>query len=124
MWPGGSHLWGAELFARFGIRAFDQDTPNPAMDAFASQVPSIALDLHPGDVLLRDPGMLHRGTPNPTAEPRSMLTLGYFRAGQAYGFGDPEYNLTPEAFEALHPAVRRLVAARYAAGVRYPAVKR
>ena len=115
VWPGGSHLWGAELFARFGIRAFDQDTDNPAMEAFVRDIPSLALDLHPGDVLLRDPGMLHRGTPNTTPEPRSMLTIGYFRAGQRYEFGHPEYNLTPSAFEALHPHVKALVRQRYLA---------
>lgn len=116
VWPGGSHLWGAELFTRFGIRAFDQDADNPGMEAFARDIPSIALDLYPGDVLLRDPGMLHRGTPNTAPEPRSMLTIGYFRAGHRYAFGHPEYNLTPAAFEALHPRVKALVEQRYLAG--------
>lgn len=124
VWPGGSHLWGAELFTRFGLRAFDQDADNPAMEAFASRVPSIALDLHPGDVLLRDPGMLHRGTPNTTPEPRSMLTIGYFRAGQRYEYGHPEYNLTLEAFDALHPRVKALVAQRYLAGAGYTVMRR
>jgi ectoine hydroxylase-related dioxygenase (phytanoyl-CoA dioxygenase family) len=124
VWPGGSHLWNAEAFARFGVRAFDQDTANPSMEAFARQVPSVALDLHPGDVLLRDPGMLHRGTPNTTPEPRSMLTIGYFRAGQRYEFGHPEYNLTPESFEALHPRVKALVAQRYLAGTGSAVVRR
>ena len=113
IWPGGSHLWRHEHFSRFGIGAFDQDIPNPAMEAFARHLPSVELDLHPGDILLRDPGTLHRGTPNRTPEPRSMLTIGYFRAGQRYGFGHPEYNLTAEAFAALDPRVRDLMAHRY-----------
>lgn len=113
VWPGGSHLWQREHFARFGVRAFDQDVGNPAMEAFAKQIPSLELDLHPGDVLLRDPGMLHRGTPNTTPEARSMLTIGYFRHGQRYEYGRPEYNLTAEAFEALDPRVRELMAHRY-----------
>lgn len=33
--------------------------------------------LHPGDVMIRSPLALHRGTPNRTAQPRPMIVLGY-----------------------------------------------
>ena len=113
VWPGGSHLWSGEAFTRFGLVAFDQDKENPRMTAFANRLPSVKLDLMPGDLLLRDPGMLHRGTPNPTAEPRVMLTLGYFRDGVRYAFGDPEYSLDDASFAALDPKVQGLMEKRY-----------
>ena len=113
VWPGGSHLWDAAHFARFGLGAFDQDKENPRMTAFANQLASTRLDLIPGDLLLRDPGMLHRGTPNPTLEPRVMLTIGYFRDGVQYAYGDPAYSLDDASFATLDPRVQRLMAYRY-----------
>ncbi len=124
VWPGGSHLWRAESFSRYGLQPFDQDKPNPAMERFAAQLPSLRLDLRPGDVLLRDPAMLHRGTPNTTPEPRVMLTIGYFREGVRYAFGDPRDNVDAQAWEALDPRVRTLMAHRVESGMGYPAVRR
>ena len=116
VWPGGNPLWQPELFARAGARPFEQDAANPAMERFVRGLPSVRLDLRPGDVLLRDPGMLHRGTPNTTPEPRIMLTIGYFREGAKYSFGHPEYNLDAAALAALDPRVRRLMEPRLRAG--------
>ena len=124
VWPGGSHLWSGEQFARFGLAAFDQDKENPRMAAFANRLPSVKLDLLPGDLLLRDPGMLHRGTPNPTADPRVMLTVGYFRDGVQYAFGDPEYSLDDASFAALDPRVRRMMEQRYRSKTGFGAVYR
>ena len=124
VWPGGSHLWRAEVFSKHGLRPFDQDKPNPAMERFASQVPSHKLDLRPGDVLLRDPAMLHRGTPNATPEPRAMLTIGYFREGVAYAFGNPADNVDDESWGTLDPRVRRLMEFRLRSGAAYPALHR
>lgn len=119
VWPGGSHLWRRDLFAKHEMKPFAQDLANPRLEDLIRYVPSRKLELYPGDVLVRDPGMLHRGTTNPTPEPRVMLTLGYFRAGYTYRFGDPSYSLDEAAFRALDPSVRRLVEYRYRSGVSY-----
>lgn len=124
VWPGGSHLWRPEVFTRFGLRPFDQDKANPEMERFAAQVPSMPLDLQPGDLLLRDPAMLHRGTPNATPDPRIMLTIGYFRAGVQYAFGNPRDNVDEATWDALDPRVRRLMETRFRSGAGYPAVHR
>ena len=66
VWPGGSHLWRSEKFSKFNLHPFIQDDVNPTVEAFASHIPSKKIDLRPGELLIRDPGMWHRGTPNPT----------------------------------------------------------
>jgi len=52
--------------------------------------------------------MWHRGNPNPTDEPRTMLTTSYFRRDFLYDYGDPLYNLDRPLFDALDPSVRGL----------------
>jgi ectoine hydroxylase-related dioxygenase (phytanoyl-CoA dioxygenase family) len=123
VWPGGSHLWRRDLFAKYEMKPFGQDVRHPELEAFAERIPSRQLELAPGDILLRDPGMLHRGTPNPTLEPRVMLTLGYFRAGYVYKFGDPKYNLDTEIFDGLSAEVQKLVAYRFKSGIGYPMLR-
>ena len=54
--------------------------------------------------------MWHRGTPNPTDEPRTMLTSGYFRKDYFYPYGDPNYNLDEKLYAELDPSVRELFA--------------
>jgi ectoine hydroxylase-related dioxygenase (phytanoyl-CoA dioxygenase family) len=108
VWPGGSHLWRAEIFDRFNLVPFTQDDPNPDLEAFAGHIPSKLLELRPGDLMIRDPGMLHRGTPNPTDQPRTMLTAGYFRGDYYYPYGDTRYNLDDELYKALDPQVQQL----------------
>jgi ectoine hydroxylase-related dioxygenase (phytanoyl-CoA dioxygenase family) len=108
VWPGGSHLWYSEKFLRFGVRPFVQDGENPLVEAFAAHIPSKKIELRPGDLLIRDPGMWHRGNPNPIDEPRTMLTTSYFRREFFYDYGDPEHNLDEELFNAFDPAVREL----------------
>ena len=108
VWPGGSHLWRGALFERFGLEPFIQDARNPPVEQFAEHMSTKKIDLHPGDLLLRDPGMWHRGTPNPTDEPRTMLTIGCFRQGYVYEYGDPHYNLSSQLFEQLPPAIKRM----------------
>lgn len=110
VWPGGSHLWRSEMFRKFNVQPFVQDDPNPNVEAFASLIPSTLIELRPGDLMIRDPGMLHRGTPNPTDEPRTMLTAGYFRSDYYYPYGDPRYNLDNELYRKLDPPVRQLFA--------------
>jgi hypothetical protein len=66
--------------------------------------------LNPGEILIRDLAMWHRGTPNPTDKPRTMLTIGFFRGDHAYGYGDPSFNLDREAWNRLHPRVKKMFA--------------
>jgi ectoine hydroxylase-related dioxygenase (phytanoyl-CoA dioxygenase family) len=110
VWPGGSHLWRSEMFRKFNVQPFVQDDPNPDVEVLAGFIPSTLIELRPGDLMIRDPGMLHRGTPNPTAEPRTMLTAGYFRSDYYYPYGDPRYNLDDELYRELEPSVRQLFA--------------
>jgi ectoine hydroxylase-related dioxygenase (phytanoyl-CoA dioxygenase family) len=108
VWPGGSHLWRSEKFFKFNLHPFIQDDVNPTVEVFASYLPSKKIELHPGDLLIRDPGMWHRGTPNQTDEPRTMLTSGYFRKDYYYGYGDPLHNLDEELYKELDPSVQEL----------------
>ncbi|MGC4097219.1 MAG: phytanoyl-CoA dioxygenase family protein [Nitrospira sp.] len=110
VWPGGSHLWRSDKFFKFNLRPFVQDELNPSVEAFASHIPSKKIELKPGELLIRDPGMLHRGTPNPTDEPRTMLTAGYFRRDYHCTYGDPNYNLDDRLFQELAPAIQELFA--------------
>jgi len=110
VWPGGSHLWRSEIFRKFNVRPFVQDDPNPDVELIAGFIPSTLIELRPGDLMIRDPGMLHRGTPNPTDEPRTMLTAGYFRSDYYYPYGDPGYNLDEELYGELEPSLRQLFA--------------
>ncbi|HET9622891.1 MAG TPA: phytanoyl-CoA dioxygenase family protein [Kofleriaceae bacterium] len=110
VWPGGSHLWHGEPFFKFGVLPFTQDGENPTVEALMEHVPSKKIELAPGDLLIRDPGMWHRGTPNPTDEPRTMLTTSYFRSSFYYDYGDPLHNLDEAQFAALDPAIKPLFA--------------
>ena len=64
----------------------------------------------PGEILIRDLAMWHRGTPNPTTEPRTMLTLGFFRGDYYYGYGETAANVDEESFPQLHPRIQRMFA--------------
>lgn len=108
IWPGGTHLWRPEVLTRLGLSDDVQDGPNPAMEAFAAGLPSRRVLLEPGDALIRDAGMLHRGTANLTDEPRMMLTICYMRPGHAHDYGSPRFNLDPDLLAGLPPPVRPL----------------
>ena len=108
VWPNGSHLWSSEFLDRQGVSDEVQDGSNPALEELASQLPSERLLLEPGSLLIRNPGMLHRGTPNRTRRPRSMLTICYLRHDYTYDYGASEYNLDTELFERLAPEAQRL----------------
>jgi ectoine hydroxylase-related dioxygenase (phytanoyl-CoA dioxygenase family) len=110
VWPGGSHLWHGEMFFKFGVLPFVQDGTNPTVEALMEHLPSKKIDLVPGDLLIRDPGMWHRGNPNPTDEPRTMLTTSYFRRTFYYDYGDPLHNLDDGLFAALDPSIKSMFA--------------
>jgi ectoine hydroxylase-related dioxygenase (phytanoyl-CoA dioxygenase family) len=108
VWPVGSHLWSSELLERHGLSDEVQDGPNPRLEQLARTLPSERLLLEPGSLLIRDPGMLHRGTANRSRRPRTMLTVCYLRRDYDYDYGDIEYNLDSELFGRLDPGVQRL----------------
>jgi ectoine hydroxylase-related dioxygenase (phytanoyl-CoA dioxygenase family) len=110
VWPGGSHLWQNRLLDQLDLHTDVLDGRNPACEEFATLFPSRKVVLEPGDLLIRDPGLLHRGTVNATDEPRSMLTLCYFRQGHTHDYGQVEYNLDRALWERLDPRCRRLFA--------------
>jgi ectoine hydroxylase-related dioxygenase (phytanoyl-CoA dioxygenase family) len=110
VWPGGSHLWRNELLRRLQVNDDVQDGRNPEFEWFATLFPSRKVELFPGDVLVRDPGLMHRGTVNDSDQPRSMLTISYFREGFTHDYGNAEHNLDRELWEALEPRMKRLFA--------------
>jgi ectoine hydroxylase-related dioxygenase (phytanoyl-CoA dioxygenase family) len=108
VWPGGSHLWDDDVLRRHGVEANVQDGRNEPAEEFARHFDSRKLLLSPGDVLIRDPAMWHRGTPNESDEPRVMLTISYFRRGCDYDYGSVEHNLDPALYEQLDPRAQRV----------------
>jgi ectoine hydroxylase-related dioxygenase (phytanoyl-CoA dioxygenase family) len=108
VWPLGSHFWSPEVLERHGLSDDVQDGANPRLEQLARAFPSERLLLKPGSLLIRDPGMLHRGTPNRTRRPRTMLTVCYLRRDHDYDYGTAEYNLDSELFDGLDPGVQRL----------------
>jgi ectoine hydroxylase-related dioxygenase (phytanoyl-CoA dioxygenase family) len=110
VWPGGSHMWNSSLMNTYGLSPNVQDGRNPPVERVADYFPSIKVVLAPGEILIRDLAMWHRGTPNPTDKARTMLTIGYFREDKAYGYGDPSFNLDEALFRKLHPRIQRMFA--------------
>lgn len=110
VWPGGSHLWDSAFLGRFGLVPNVQDGRNPPVERLAEYFPSVKVVLKPGEILIRDLAMWHRGTPNPTNHPRTMLTVGMFRADHEYGYGSPSFNLDDTLYEQLDPRIQRMFA--------------
>ena len=110
VWPGGSHMWDSNFLRPFGLVPNVQDGRNPVVERLAEYFPSIKVVLKPGEILIRDLAMWHRGTPNPTDQPRTMLTIGMFRADHEYGYGSPSYNLDDALYGRLDPRIRRMFA--------------
>jgi hypothetical protein len=114
VWYSGGHLWRNEVLAAVGFDDDVQDGDNPHAEALAAALPSRRVTLEPGDVLVRDPGLLHRGTVIHTDEPRTMLTMAFFRTGEDHSYGDARYNLDEALFAALDAEVRPLFAHAFA----------
>jgi len=108
VWYGGSHLWRNDVLAPLGFNDDVQDGTNAAAEGLAAALPSRRLELELGDVVIRDPGLLHRGTVNHTPTPRSMLTACFFRRGADHSYGEAAYSLDRELWESLEPEVRGL----------------
>ena len=110
VWPNGSHLWQPAMLDRYGLSDDVQDGVNENMEEFARLLPSRRLVLEPGSVLIRDAGLLHRGTPNLTEAPRAMLTICYLRRTHSHDYGDSRFNFDDVLYKKLSPAVQRLFA--------------
>jgi ectoine hydroxylase-related dioxygenase (phytanoyl-CoA dioxygenase family) len=110
VWPGGSHMWTAPLMRALALEPNVQDGRNPAVERVAEYFPSIKVALMPGEILIRDLAMWHRGTPNTTDEPRSMLTISFFRKDKAYGYGNTAYNIDEPLYQQLNPRMQRMFA--------------
>lgn len=119
VWPGGSHMWGASLLRPFGLVPNVQDGRNPPVERLAQYFPSIRVVLKPGEILIRDLAMWHRGTPNPTDSQRTMLTIGMFRGDYEYGYGDAKYNLDAELYQQLDPRIQKMFAHAYGPGAAF-----
>ncbi|MFN3652157.1 MAG: phytanoyl-CoA dioxygenase family protein [Armatimonadota bacterium] len=86
-------------------------TPGKAdLERLAPTLPSCRANLPAGSLLLRDPRVWHRGTPNRSSAPRPHLALVYTRPW--YRFEQAVPTLTRAAFDALSERARRLL--RYA----------
>ncbi len=85
--------------------------PGPMeLERLAPELPSRRANLPAGSILLRDPRMWHRGTPNRSQTPRPHLALVYVRSW--YRFEQQVPALSRAAWEALPETHRRLL--RYA----------
>ncbi|WP_173085982.1 phytanoyl-CoA dioxygenase family protein [Phytohabitans rumicis] len=112
VWPCGSHLWRDDVIrGQLGFDDTVQDGRNPDFEWLASLFPSRRVALDPGDVLIRDPALMHRGTVNHTDRPRTMLAICYFRDGLTHNYGHLDLNLDRELYEGLAPHVRHLFSA-------------
>ena len=120
VWYSGAHLWRNEVLAAVGFDDEIQDGANADSEALAAALPSRRITLDPGDVLVRDPGLLHRGTPNHTDVPRTLLTMAYFRAGEDHSYGDVSFSLDERLFAALEPEARALFAHAFAPSAERP----
>jgi len=121
IWTGGSHLWSNAVLEKFEWKDDVQDGSNPWLEWFATLFPSRRVVLEPGDMLIRDPGLMHRGTVNDTDEPRTMLTLCYFRHGESHDYGRIEFNLDRPLWENLAPEARGLFAHEFESASAKPA---
>jgi hypothetical protein len=73
-----------------------------------SEIKMIPISLDVGDVLIRHPWTLHRGTPNKTVTPRSLVTIRYVR--NWYCDSSREVNSIPAGvWNALSPEQKNMV---------------
>ena len=73
----------------------------------AGEVTLEPLLLEPGDMMIRTPLALHRGTPNATDEPRPMIVLGYVM--HWLHTANVELNVPRAFYESLPPQTQQLL---------------
>lgn len=110
IWPCGSHLWRDDVLRGLGFDDTVQDARNPDFEWLASLYPSRRIVAEPGDLIIRDPALMHRGTVNHTDAPRTMLAICYFREGLDHNYGRLDLSLDRELYDGLPAAVRPLFA--------------
>jgi ectoine hydroxylase-related dioxygenase (phytanoyl-CoA dioxygenase family) len=69
-----------------------------------------------GDVIIRAPIALHRGTPNRTPQPRPMIVLGYVR--RWLHTPHVQLNVPRASYERLSPTVRQMLRCEVTDGLR------
>jgi ectoine hydroxylase-related dioxygenase (phytanoyl-CoA dioxygenase family) len=101
LWPG-THLW--KNFLEHHLVWAVQDGRNRGMDELVTHLRSVKVELRPGDVLVRNPGTWHRGTPNPLPQPRTMM-IGVYgsRRVKICPYGSPYFNVDRTVYESLSP---------------------
>ena len=89
-----------------GTHRMPRDEANRAVQSGAIEMQPILLEL--GDVLIRHPWALHRGTPNTSDTPRALLTIRYVR--HWYADNSREVNAIPqEVWQSLTPEQRSVM---------------
>ena len=106
VWPGGSHMWTTGLLKRHGLEPNVQDGRNPVVERLAEYFPSIKVVLKPGEILIRDLAMWHRGTPNRSQEARPNLALIYSRPWLKTHY--PPIEIPQSTYEGLSERARKL----------------
>lgn len=73
----------------------------------AGEIPIESFYMQPGDVMIRTPLALHRGSPNKTSKPRPMVVMGY----AMHWLHTPKVDLTVQRdyYESLPEATRQLL---------------
>jgi ectoine hydroxylase-related dioxygenase (phytanoyl-CoA dioxygenase family) len=74
----------------------------------ASVIPLTPIHLDLGDVLIRHPWVLHRGTPNRSAAPRPMVSIRYVRSWYA-DHSREVASIPREVWESLTPEQQKLM---------------
>jgi ectoine hydroxylase-related dioxygenase (phytanoyl-CoA dioxygenase family) len=80
----------------------------PRTEALRAMPPTTLVTLQPGDVLIRHPWALHRGTPNLTDTPRALLTIRYVRRWYA-DWSREVQSIPPAVWQSLTPEQQSLM---------------
>lgn len=74
------------------------------------EIPMESFYLQPGDVIVRSPLALHRGSPNRTNQPRPMIVMGYCM----HWLHTPKVDLTltQDYYQSLREEVRQMLRCR------------
>lgn len=76
-----------------GTHRMPKEEALAAVESGTNEIDPVPLEI--GDVLVRHPWALHRGTPNATDEPRPLVTIRYVR--RWYADGSREVNVIPSS---------------------------
>lgn len=73
----------------------------------AGEIPMESFYMQPGDVMIRSPLALHRGTPNRTPQPRPMIVMGYVM--HWLHTQKVDLTLSQDYYESLPPQLQQLL---------------